>query len=73
MPMLRFWCCMILVLCSVLVSESRSLTSSFETKSVFPLGSGAALLVVSALKGIEHIQPKQPNRLSPMGPDPRHH
>ncbi|KAK7252099.1 hypothetical protein RIF29_35823 [Crotalaria pallida] len=75
MAMLKFLCCMILVICSVIVCEPRPLILSFEShaaKSDFPLGSKRVFLVVSGLKGMEDIKHK-PNRLSPMGPDPRHH
>lgn len=74
----RFWLCTILVMClAVVASESRSLPSSLESratkKSKFPLGAHHRILVVvSGLKGMKNAQHK-PNRLSPMGPDPRHH
>ncbi|TKY59178.1 hypothetical protein E2542_SST16258 [Spatholobus suberectus] len=75
MALLRFWLCTILVLWSVVVSEPRSLPSSFEshsTESHFPLGADGIFIVVSGLKGMDNVK-HNPNRLSPSGPDPKHH
>ncbi|KAJ1376066.1 hypothetical protein SESBI_50337 [Sesbania bispinosa] len=75
MAMSRFcWLCMILFLCLVVVSETRSVPSSFErhdTKSESPLDADGIFIVVSGLKGMKNVH--KPNRLSPMGPDPKHH
>ncbi|KAK7362742.1 hypothetical protein VNO77_04863 [Canavalia gladiata] len=57
------------------VFEARPLPLSIEThatNSDFPSGGDGIFIVVSGLKGMDKLQHK-PNRLSPMGPDPRHH
>ncbi|KAK7400657.1 hypothetical protein VNO78_11896 [Psophocarpus tetragonolobus] len=79
MAMTRFWFCTILILAFVVViSQSRSLPSSFQshtTKSDSQLGADRiSIEAISGLKlnGMEIIK-YNINRLSPGGPDPHHH
>ncbi|ESW25699.1 hypothetical protein PHAVU_003G057900 [Phaseolus vulgaris] len=75
MAVLKMWLCIILVLCSfVAISEQRSLPSSFEsrtTKSDFTLDADG-IVIGFKHKATENIKHKL-NRLSPSGPDPKHH
>ncbi|QCD83470.1 hypothetical protein DEO72_LG2g3814 [Vigna unguiculata] len=78
MAVLKLWFCIILVLCSfVAMYEQRSLPPSFEsqtTNSDFTLNGDGIVTVVAGfkLKATENIKHKL-NRLSPSGPDPKHH
>jgi len=78
MAVLKLWLCIFLVLGSfVAIYEQRPLPSSFEsqtTKSDFTLDADGIVTIVAGnrLKATENVRYKL-NRLSPSGPDPKHH
>ncbi|KAL4603636.1 hypothetical protein ACB092_10G138800 [Castanea dentata] len=72
MPALKFWLCLFLVLALFSSSETRS-HRPFLNKSNRALMEIAKQVLKVSIKRQSGLMSFEPDRLSPAGPDPRHH